>query len=201
LIHKHKNTILKKIGITGGIGAGKSVVGHVLEAMHFPVYYSDQESKKLVDSHPQIREELQRLLGNEIYLDNRLNRVFLAEKIFTDSLIREEVNAIIHPYVRLGFEKWAASQNSKLVFNEAAILFETGAYKIMDATILVTAPLELKIQRVQVRDRIAAEKVLERMANQWKDEKKIPLTDYVLVNDGIQPLLSQIEAAITRLLN
>ena len=191
---------MKKIGITGGIGAGKSMVGHVLEAMHFPVYYSDQESKKLVDSHPQIREDLQKLLGNEIYLDNTLNRVFLAEKIFKDAEIREKVNAIIHPHVRLGFEKWATAQQSKLVFNEAAILFETGAYKIMDATILVTAPLEVKIQRVQSRDRITTEQVLDRMSNQWTDEQKIPLTDFILVNDEVQPLVSQIEAVIEKLL-
>ncbi|MEY3198084.1 MAG: hypothetical protein RJA13_42 [Bacteroidota bacterium] len=191
---------MKKIGITGGIGAGKSMVGHVLEAMHFPVYYSDQESKKLVDSHPQIREDLQKLLGNEIYLDNTINRVFLAEKIFKDSEIREKVNAIIHPHVRLGFEKWTTAQQSKLVFNEAAILFETGAYKIMDATILVTAPLEVKIQRVQLRDRITTEQVLDRMSNQWTDEQKIPLTDFILVNDEVQPLVSQIEAVIEKLL-
>lgn len=191
---------MKKIGITGGIGAGKSMVGHVLEAMHFPVYYSDQESKKLVDFHPQIREDLQNLLGNEIYLDNTLNRVFLAEKIFKDAEIRQKVNAIIHPHVRLGFEKWATAQQSKLVFNEAAILFETGAYKMMDATILVTAPLEVKIQRVQSRDRITAEQVLERMSNQWTDDQKIPLTDFILVNDEVQPLLSQIEAVIEKLL-
>ena len=191
---------MKKIGITGGIGAGKSMVGHVLEAMHFPVYYSDQESKKLVDSHPQIREDLQKLLGNEIYLDNTLNRVFLAEKIFKDSEIREKVNAIIHPHVRLGFEKWTTAQQSKLVFNEAAILFETGAYQIMDATILVTAPLEVKIQRVQLRDRITTEQVLDRMSNQWTDEQKIPLTDFILVNDEVQPLVSQIEAVIEKLL-
>jgi dephospho-CoA kinase len=191
---------LKKIGITGGIGAGKSMVGHVLEAMHFPVYYSDQESKKLVDSHPQIREDLQKLLGNEIYLDNTINRVFLAEKIFKDSEIREKVNAIIHPHVRLGFEKWTTAQQSKLVFNEAAILFETGAYQIMDATILVTAPLEVKIQRVQLRDRITTEQVLDRMSNQWTDEQKIPLTDFILVNDEVQPLVSQIEAVIEKLL-
>lgn len=191
---------MKKIGITGGIGAGKSIVGHVLEAMHFPVYYSDQESKKLVDFHPQIREDLQNLLGNEIYLDNTLNRVFLAEKIFKDAEIRQKVNAIIHPHVRLGFEKWATAQQSKLVFNEAAILFETGAYKIMDATILVTAPLKVKIQRVQSRDRITKEQVLERMSNQWTDNQKIPLTDFILVNDEVRPLLSQIEAVIEKLL-
>ena len=176
------------------------MVGHVLEAMHFPVYYSDQESKKLVDSHPQIREDLQKLLGNEIYLDNMLNRVFLAEMIFKDAEIRQKVNAIIHPHVRLGFEKWATAQQSKLVFNEAAILFETGAYKMMDATILVTAPLDVKIQRVQSRDRITTEQVLERMSNQWTDDQKIPLTDFILVNDEVQPLLSQIEAVIEKLL-
>ena len=197
---KYKNTILKKIGITGGIGAGKSVVGKVLEAMHFPVYYSDQESKKLADSHPQIREELQKLLGNEVYLDNELNRGFLADKIFKDAAIREKINAIIHPHVRLGFEKWAQTQQSELVVNEAAILFETGAFKIMDATILVTAPLDIKIKRVQLRDGITREQVLDRMANQWTDEQKIPLADYILVNDGMQPLLTQIEVLIEKLM-
>lgn len=190
---------MKKIGIAGGIGSGKSVVGRILEAMNFPVYYSDERAKELVDSHPIIREELIKLIGTEVYLDGKLNRPFLAEKLFADDTIRQKVNAIIHPHVREAFQKWTEEQESTLVFNEAAILFETGAYKLMDATLLVVAPKELKIQRVMNRDKITEQQVLERMSKQMSDEEKIPLADFVLVNDEMQPLLIQIEKVVEQL--
>lgn len=190
---------MKKIGIVGGIGSGKSVVGRILEAMNYPVYYSDRQSKDLVDSDPEIRKELEKLIGTEVYLNGKLDRPFLAEKIFRDEALLQKVNAIIHPKVRTHFAFWAENQNSPLVFNEAAILFETGAYKLMDANILVTAPLELKIKRVMLRDKITKEQVIERMSKQWTDEQKVPLADYVLVNDDVQPLLTQIEDTIIKL--
>lgn len=190
---------MKKIGIAGGIGSGKSVVGRVLEAMNFPVYYSDERAKELVDSHPVIREELIKLIGTEVYLDGKLNRPFLAAKLFADDTIRQKVNEIIHPHVREAFQKWSQTQDSLLVFNEAAILFETGANKLMDATILVTAPKDLKIQRVMNRDKIPEQQVLERMSKQWSDEEKISLADYIIVNDEVQPLLVQIEKIIEQL--
>lgn len=190
---------MKKIGITGGIGSGKTVVGRILEAMHYPVYYSDERAKELVDSDPTIRAELIKLVGTEVYLGDKLNRPFLAEKIFKDDAIRLKVNAIIHPQVRKAFAEWAKKQTSELVFNEAAILFETGAYKLMDANILVSAPEEIKIKRVMLRDKIAKEVVIERMLNQWTDEQKIPMADFVLMNDDVQPLLKQVENTIIKL--
>lgn len=190
---------MRKIGIAGGIGSGKSVVGRVLEAMNFPVYYSDERAKELVDSNPIIQEKLIKLIGTEVYLDGKLNRPFLAEKLFADDTIRQKVNEIIHPQVREAFQNWTEEQDSLIVFNEAAILFETGAYKLMDATILVTAPKELKIERVMNRDRISEQQVLDRMSKQWSDEEKIPLADFILVNDDIQPLLIQIEKVISQL--
>lgn len=190
---------MKKIGITGGIGSGKSVVGQILEAMHFPVYYSDQQSKILVDTDHVIREELIKLLGKEVYLDGKLNRPFLTQQLFSNDDLRLKINQIIHPKVREAFTIWVNKQSSNLVFNEAAILFETGAYQSMDYTILVTAPLELKIERVLKRDNIAINEIQERMSKQWSDEEKIPLADFVIVNDEAKPLLKQVEAVINAL--
>ena len=188
-----------KVGITGGIGAGKSIVCKILEIMHFPVYYSDERSKEIVNTHPIVREKLIELVGENVYLNNQLNAPFLAEKLFEDDTIRFKVNGIIHPLVRQAFLDWTETQNSSIVFNEAAILFETGAYKLMDANVLVTAPLELKINRVLDRDHCSKEQVLERISKQWNDEQKVPLADYVLINDDIQPLLLQIEKLIFQL--
>lgn len=174
-------------------------MGRILEAMNFPVYYSDEQSKNIVDSDPEIRKELIALIGTEVYLNDKLNRPFLAERIFKDDTLIQKVNAIIHPKVRQQFSNWAEAQRSTIVFNEAAILFETGAYQLMDATILVTAPLELKIDRVIKRDRLTREQVLERMSKQWSDEQKIPLADFVVANDDTQPLLKQVENILLKL--
>jgi dephospho-CoA kinase len=184
---------LKKIGITGGIGSGKSIVGQILEAMHFPVYYSDQQSKILVDSDPEIREELIKLLGAGVYLDGKLNRPFLTLQLFSNDELRLKINQIIHPKVRDAFNHWVEKQTSSFVFNEAAILFETGAYQMMDCTILVTAPINLRITRVMKRDHITMNEVQERISKQWSDEEKIPLADYILLNDEVTPLLKQVE--------
>ena len=189
---------MKKIGITGGIGSGKSVVGQILEAMHFPVYYSDQQSKILVDTDLIIREELIKLLGTKVYLDGKLNRPFLTQQLFSNDDLRLKINQIIHPKVREAFTNWVNKQSSNLVFNEAAILFETGAYQLMDYNILVTAPLELKIDRVLKRDNIAINEIQERISKQWSDEEKIPLADFVIVNDEVKPLFQQIEAILIK---
>ncbi len=189
---------MKKIGITGGIGSGKSVVGQILEAMHFPVYYSDQQSKILVDTDLIIREELIKLLGTKVYLDGKLNRPFLTQQLFSNDDLRLKINQIIHPKVREAFTNWVNKQSSNLVFNEAAILFETGAYQLMDYNILVTAPLELKIDRVLKRDNITINEFQERISKQWSDEEKIPLADFVIVNDEVKPLLQQIEAILIK---
>lgn len=189
---------MKKIGITGGIGSGKSVVGQILEAMHFPLYYSDQQSKILVDTDLIIREELIKLLGTKVYLDGKLNRPFLTQQLFSNDDLRLKINQIIHPKVREAFTNWVNKQSSNLVFNEAAILFETGAYQLMDYNILVTAPLELKIERVLKRDNIAINEIQERISKQWSDEEKIPLADFVIVNDEVKPLLQQIEAILIK---
>lgn len=189
-----------KVGITGGIGSGKSYICEILEKLNYPVYYSDAASKMLTDTHPEIRQGLIDLVGEEVYINNHLNRPFLASKIFHNDALRLQVNALIHPIVRQDFSDFANQSVSDIVFNEAAILFETGAFKTLDFNVLVTADLEVRIQRVMLRDNLSREEVLQRIANQWDDEKKIKMADFVIYNDG-RPLLVQIEALITQLTN
>lgn len=189
-----------KVGITGGIGSGKSYICEILEKLNYPVYYSDAASKMLTDTHPEIRQGLIDLVGEEVYINNHLNRPFLASKIFHNDALRLQVNALIHPIVRQDFSDFANQSVSDIVFNEAAILFETGAFKTLDFNVLVTADLEVRIQRVMLRDNLSREEVLQRIANQWDDEKKLKMADFVIYNDG-RPLLVQIEALISQLTN
>lgn len=190
---------MKKIGLTGGIGSGKSTVARILLAMGYPVYFSDDRSKQLTQTHPGIRKGLTELIGEQIYKDNQLDRSALALAIFSDDALRVKVNQIIHPIVRYDFDNWINEQTNPLVFNEAAILFETGASERFDAMVLVTAPEELRIQRVMKRDLCSREEVVNRINHQWTDVQKMQLADVVLVNDDVQPLIKQVEHMLTQL--
>jgi dephospho-CoA kinase len=184
---------LKKIGITGGIGSGKSLVCAILECFGFPVFYSDIEAKILLESNQKIKEELILIFGNEIYSSGSLDKLRLSKILFSDKKLLLKLNSIVHPQVRLKFDEWAKNQNSRFVFNESAILFETGGYTKFDATILVIAPLDLKIKRIISRDSISENQVFERMNNQWSDEEKIKFATYVINNDEKEGVLQQVE--------
>jgi len=190
---------MKIVGVTGGIGSGKSVICKVLEKLGYPVFYSDYVAKELIQTDPIIIQELTNLIGGDLY-QNGFQKHILAQKLFNNTLIKDKVNQIVHPRVRLAFEIWAADQNSPIVFNEAAILFETGMYKKYDATILVTAPEAIKIKRVTFRDNLTEEAVQARMDNQWSDEDKLKFTDYVIVNDNKLPVLPQIDRVLSKIL-
>jgi dephospho-CoA kinase len=185
--------MIKRIGLTGGIGSGKTTIAHILEAMSYPIYYSDLRAKFLSDEHPVIRQGLIALLGEESYVDGTLNRVFVSECIFSNPEVRLQVNEIIHPIVRKDFDDWADQQTSSLIFNEAAILFETGAYQQFDANLLVCAPQDVRIRRVMLRDHCSKVSVEERIQSQWTDEQKRKLTKHCIENDGRQPVLIQLE--------
>lgn len=187
---------MKRIGITGGIGAGKSLVAEIIKAMGYPVYNSDERAKELTEQDPKIKEGLIHLFGEEIYQNDTLNKFALAQAIFSDESLRENVNALIHPIVREDFNLWALAQNNALVFNESAILFETGSFKNFDAIILVYAPTELRIKRIMKRDNCSENEVLKRMNSQYSDEEKYQLTEFRIVNDGQTPLLKQVEQII-----
>jgi dephospho-CoA kinase len=190
---------VKRIGLTGGIGSGKSTVARILMAMGYPVYFSDDRSKFLTDTNLSIRKGLTELIGDHIYKGNQLDRSTLALAIFSDEALRVKVNQLIHPIVRLDFDGWVEAQTHKMVFNEAAILFETGAAERFDAMVLVTAPEELRISRVMQRDQCTREEVVNRINHQWTDEQKIKLADAVIVNDDVQPLIKQVEHMLIQL--
>lgn len=184
---------MKRIGLSGGIGSGKSYVAEILEKMGFPVYYADARAKALTDTHPHIKSELVKRFGTTIYEDGVLNRKALASLIFDSEADRLFVNNLIHPIVRADFDVWCAKQHSPLVFNEAAILFETGAYRQFDATVLVIAPLETRIERIMQRDRCTHEQAEARINSQWNDEQKIPLANAIVSNNGEEAVLIQVE--------
>ena len=190
---------MKRIGITGSIGSGKSFIATIIERMGYPVYYSDVSSKELTNAHPIIRKGLIDLVGENVYFGGELDKKVLATAIFSNDELRLKVNQLIHPIVRQDFEDWANSQKSDLIFNEAAILFETGAYRNFDATILVYAPEELRLKRVLKRDIITKNEVIARMNNQMNDNEKRKMTSLQILNDGESPILIQIEDIIERL--
>ncbi|WP_294347090.1 dephospho-CoA kinase [Sphingobacterium sp.] len=181
-----------KIGITGGIGSGKTFICKLFKAMAVPVYNADEEAKKLMNTDIRIKERLIAEFGAETYPDGKLDRAFLAQRIFSDSAKLELVNGIIHPIVIQEAKEWAAQQKSRYTLKEAALLFESGSYKDLDYTILVTAPLSVRVQRVIKRDKVTEGQVMERINKQLADEEKLKLADFVIVNDGTTPLLPQV---------
>lgn len=181
-----------KIGITGGIGSGKTFICKLFKAMAVPVYNADEEAKKLMNTDIRIKERLIAEFGAETYPDGKLDRAFLAQRIFSDSAKLELVNGIIHPIVIQEAKEWAAQQKSRYTLKEAALLFESGSYKDLDYTILVTAPLSVRVQRVIKRDKVTEGQVMERINKQLSDEEKLKLADFVIVNDGTTPLLPQV---------
>lgn len=190
---------MKKIGLTGGIGSGKTTIARILEAMSYPVYYSDIRSKQICDHNVGIQSQLTSLFGPKAYEEGKLNRTFLSDCIFMNPDLRLKVNEIIHPVVRKDFEDWASVQTSPLIFNEAAILFETGAFKQFDAVVLVCAPISQRIERVMLRDLCNKASVEQRIESQWSDEQKRSLTNYCIENNGIHPILIQVEELLMKL--
>ena len=187
------------VGITGGIGSGKSVVSKILASLNYSVFNSDTEAKKILDNHPQAREEIISYFGEESYSSNHLNRDFIANRIFQDDKARLRINEIVHPLVRIAFNNFFKNKSDAIIFNEAAILFETGAHVNFDKVILVTAPEEIRINRVVSRDNISKSQVIDRMEKQWADNKKIPIADFVIVNDEVNPLIIQVEQILENL--
>lgn len=181
-----------KIGITGGIGSGKTFICTLFEALGIPVYNADEEAKKLMNTDARIKQKLIEQFGEATYKDGFLDRAFLASMIFSDKKKLELVNSIVHPIVIQEAKDWANRQITRYSLKEAALLFESGSYKELDYTILVTAPMDVRIQRVIKRDAVTEQQVRERINKQLSDEEKLPLADFVIVNDGITPLLPQV---------
>ena len=176
----------KVIGLTGGIGSGKTTIANYFNEMGLPLYIADDEAKKVMQSE-NIIAQIKNTFGDSIFENEILNRAKLAEIVFNDAAQLEKLNAIVHPAVKKDFEVWLdEKKNFKYVIYEAAILFESGRYKDCDVIITVVAPEELRIERVVKRDNTTREQVLSRMKMQWSDEKRISLSNFVINNSNLK---------------
>ena len=184
----------KIIGLTGGIGSGKSRVVTLFNALGVPCYVADIEAKRLMDSDPEVKAAVTALFGDLAYVNGALNRHHLGQIVFANPEKLKALNAIVHPAVAKDFSAWFEQQNAPYVIKEVAILFETGGHKNVDKTILITAPEAIKIERVMLRDNVSAEEVKARMRNQWTDDQRKPLADYILENIDWHQTSLQIEA-------
>jgi dephospho-CoA kinase len=181
-----------KVGITGGIGCGKSIVSSIFKAIGIPVFDADQAAKKIMQEDAVVKQQLISTFGTEVFEHNQLNKKYLANLVFNDSFLLEKLNAIVHPATIQAGLNWAAKQNSPYVLREAALLFEAGSTVDLDVVIGVFAPLVVRIQRVMQRDNVSKQEVLNRMSKQIDDTIKMKLCDYVIINDGREALIPQV---------
>lgn len=172
------------IGLTGGIGSGKTSVAKLLEQKGFPVYYSDDQAKNIVNIDPELKEKIISLLGSESYLDGVYNRKYVAEKVFNDAELLEQLNHLIHPAVRIDFEKWVAAQTSEFVFKETALLFELKLNEQCYKSLLVTADDNLRIKRTMDRDNKTYREIETIMQNQMPEKDKMKLANYIIYNNS-----------------
>ena len=180
------------VGLTGGIGSGKTTVAKQFKKLGIPVYIADEEAKKLMNKSKIIKRKLVELFGEDAYLNGKLNRPFIANIIFNNKKILEKMNAIVHPRVAKHFKKWVLKQESPYVIKEVAILFENGGYKACDYVITVVAPKDLRIKRLLERDDTSKEKIQSIMKNQWTDDEKAKLSHYVIDNVNLDNTKTQV---------
>lgn len=176
--------IPKIIGLTGGIGSGKTSVAKLLEEKGFPVYYSDDEAKNIVNKDLALKGKIIELLGKEAYVDGIYNRKYVAEKVFNNSELLEQLNHLIHPAVRIDFESWVTSQNSEFVFKETALLFELKLNQQCYKSLLITADDNLRIKRTMDRDGKTYREVEAVMQKQMPEKEKCKLADYIIYNNS-----------------
>ncbi|MEP5256408.1 MAG: dephospho-CoA kinase [Winogradskyella arenosi] len=174
------------VGLTGGIGSGKTTILKYFKSLGVPVYIADQEAKALMNSSTEIKQQLIRLFGDEAYKEGVLNRAFLSAKIFNDKALLQKMNAIVHPKVAAHFKTWLQQQEAPYVIKEAAIIFENNHQDQYDYIITVIADEALRIQRVMARDGATEDKVKSIIKNQWSDADKVKASDFVIVNNSLK---------------
>lgn len=182
-----------KVGITGGIGSGKSFCARIFQQLGVSVYYADERAQRLMIAHPDVRKGLIQLLGSKVYnSDDTLNKELLREKVFKVPLLREKINNIVHPAVESDYVEWHNEQSGPYTLKEAALMVESGSYRNLDCLLLVETPLSLRIQRIMVRDKISSAVVQDRMISQMPEEQKKDFADLIIDNSGCYSLLPQI---------
>ncbi len=192
---------MKKIGITGSIGSGKTYVSKVFESLGISVFNADNEAKKIMSCSFDLINSIKNEFGEDIYDKYSLNKKKLASIVFSDSAKLKKLNSIVHPIVKQEFLNWCKIQKSPYVIKEAAILFESNSYKELDSIICVSAPKKLRIDRVRLRDSLKDYEINNRMRNQFSQEQKENLSDYIIVNDEKELLLNQIIRIHEKLIN
>lgn len=191
----------KIIGLTGGIGSGKTTIANYFKSLGIPVYIADNEAKKIMQ-YPEIITSLKETFGNEIFENNILSTEKLAKIVFNTSEKLNLLNQIVHPAVKMHFDNWLLSYaNVPFIIKEAAILFESGSYKYCDKIITVISPLEQRILRVMARDKTSRENVLHRVSNQWTDEQRIAKSDYIIRNINVKEAQLQANTILNLLKN
>ena len=181
-----------KIGLTGGIGSGKSTVAGIFEVLGIPVYYADAQAKRLMNEDPDLRISIQNAFGPQAYVNNQLDRKYLSKAVFSNPQQLELLNSIVHPATLRDADQWMKHQTSAYVIKEAALVFESGANKMLDYVIGVRSPEALRIQRSMLRDHTTREEVLARMDMQMPEEEKLRLCDFVIDNDEGSSLIQQV---------
>ena len=181
-----------KVGLTGGIGSGKTTVANYFIELGVPIYFADNEAKKLMNSSTDIKNKLIREFGEKTYKNGELNRKYLASIVFHDTSKLNIINGIVHPAVANHFAKWIKKQKSNYIIQENAILFENNTSSIFDYIITVTASIDVKIERILKRDSGSKNDILSRMKNQWDDVKKIGLSDFVIHNIDLADTKKQV---------
>jgi len=183
-----------KVGITGNIGSGKTTISKVFEILGVPVFYADDAAKKVMVEDPILIDALKKEFGSESYFDDgSLNRKHIAGIVFNNEAELAKLNAIVHPAVFRAFDNWVAGiKNAPYVMKEAALLFESSSYKMCDKTIMITAPLKLRIYRVTQRDNLTRVEIENRNARQFSEEKKVQLADFTIRNDDTELIIPQV---------
>lgn len=183
---------MKIIGLTGGIGSGKTTVSRLFHLLGVPIYIADERAKKLFTNNPEVQKKVIDQFGSESIKNGEVNRSYLANITFNNKEKLTQLNAIIHPAVAKDFSAWVSNQTAEYVIKEAAILFESGSDATCDKVIVVVAPDETRIDRVMQRDELNKEAVMARMRNQWSQEKKIEFSDFVIINDNSVSVIEQV---------
>lgn len=180
------------IGLTGGIGSGKTTVAQIFKVLGIPIFVADEVSKEIIDTDQNLQGKLVDLIGPDLVKGGKIDRPYMAKRIFNDSELLRAVNALIHPAVGRAFKSWREEKQAAYVIREAAILFESGTHHDCDKIVVVTAPEDLRIKRLKKRSGENVEQIKARMDKQWPQEKKAALADYLIFNDGSQLLIPQV---------
>lgn len=183
-----------RIGITGSIGSGKSTVSHIFEILGAPVYYADAAARWLMENDPVLKTQLIHQFGTETYIDGKLNRIHLSSIVFQDAVQLHHLNSIVHPATIADAEQWMNRQSLPYVLKEAALIFESGSDQYLNGVICITAPEHTRIARTMERDGVSREEVLSRMASQMDEAVKARLSQYIIINDDKESVLSQVMA-------